>query len=125
MTVNKFLRLCTLGGVAMIAAGCSVGSVYERYRASAPVIVRVGCGSAVYEVFENYLTRTVMVRSNAIASVAPMVCSNDSAGRMTAEERVRSAAELYFVNVNRSECKIRGGRALTPMHAEFDYSCTP
>src|SRR4051812_28000251 len=56
-------RLCVVTGLAVGAAGCSVGYIYERYGASGPAIVTVGCHTS-YEVWESYRDRTLLVRTN-------------------------------------------------------------
>ena len=117
-------RLCALLALACAASGCSVGYIYERYGATGASIVTVGCHTS-YEVWESYRDRTVLVRTNAPAAVAGLVCTEDLPPGAPAEARLRRAAELYFINAKRGQCRITDGRSLSPLHSEFSYNCGP
>ena len=117
-------RLCALLALACAACGCSAGYIYQRYGAAGASIVTVGCHTS-YEVWESYRDRTVLVRTNAQAAIAAAVCTDDVPPGAPPEARLRRAAELYFINGKRGQCRIIDGRSLSPIHSEFTYSCGP
>jgi hypothetical protein len=122
MAMNKLVwSLSILGTLALATSACSVGYIYERYGATAPAIVTVGCHSS-YEVFENLRDRTIMVRTNAGASIAGLVCTDDLPPG-TPSSRLERAVDVHFANTNRPKCRITERRELSPIHSEFSYVC--
>jgi hypothetical protein len=116
--------LCVVTGLAVGAAGCSVGYIDERYGASGPAIVTVGCHTS-YEVWESYRDRTLLVRTNPQASIAAAICTDDFPPGAPPQARLRRAAEVHFINTKRPKCQVTEGRSLSPIHSEFSYICPP
>jgi hypothetical protein len=117
-------RLCAVTILAVAAAGCSVGYIYERYGASGAAIVTVGCHTS-YEVWESYRDRTLLVRTNVQAGIAGAVCTDDVPPGAPPQSRLQRAAEEYFIITKRPKCRITEARPLSPIHSEFAYACAP
>ncbi len=104
------------GGCALLAGSCSVSEIHGTYSASLPRVVNAGCG-AIVEAFENRYKKVVMVRSNAPADVSGLVCYRSRAALM------RKAAEEYFAETKRPQCRVGEGSELSPWHHQFSYAC--